>query len=118
MRLRYILRILVSFFLTLSCSKNDSICGTWTETLSTRSAELTLNEDGSCLLSLDDPFTEGIDKEISGKWTRSKDMLHINYDGQYNSGHVAKFNILSLDDNTLELRSGTSGRILYFNRRE
>lgn len=117
MKFRYILTILVYIFLTVSCSKKDSICGTWFEATSTGSTELILREDGTCLLSLDNNFTEGIDREIRGKWTRNKDMLYINYEGQYNPGYAVEFNILSLDDHTLVLRRGVEGRIQY-NRRE
>lgn len=68
MELKYILTVVMASLLTLSCSKKDSICGTWFEAKITESAELILNEDGTCLLSLDDNFTEGIDREIRGKW--------------------------------------------------
>lgn len=118
MKLRYILIIFVYVFLTVSCSKKDSICGTWYEAQSLGSAELILSEDGTCLLSLDNNFTEGIDREIRGKWTRNEGSLYINYEGQYNPGYAVEFNILSLDDNTLVLRRGVEGRVQYYNRRE
>lgn len=96
MKLKSILIILVSFYLTNSCSQKDSICGTWFEAKITGSAELILSEDGTCLLSLDNNFTEGIDREIKGKWTRNKDKLYINYEGQYYPGYAVEFNILKL----------------------
>lgn len=106
------------FFLMPSCSKKDPICGIWFEAKNIGSAELILREDGTCLLSLDDPFTEGIDKEIKGNWTRNDDKLYLNYEGQYNPGGAVEFNILSLDDHTLVLKRGMEGRVQYFNRRQ
>ncbi|WP_285827567.1 hypothetical protein [Bacteroides acidifaciens] len=66
MKIKYILIAFVASLLTISCSKKDSICGIWFEAQKTGSTELTLHDDGRCLLSLDDNFTEGIDKEING----------------------------------------------------
>lgn len=118
MKLKYTLIVLISFFLIVSCSNKDSICGTWFEAKVTGSAELILSEDGTCLLSLDDNFTEGIDKEIRGRWTINKDKLYLNYEGQYYSGYAVEFNILSLDNHALVLKRGEEGRVQYFNRRE
>ena len=117
MKFKYILIIVVAFVITASCSKKDAICGIWFEDKNIGSVEINFREDGTCLLSLDDPFTEGI-KEIKGNWTRNDDKLYINYEGQYNSGSAVEFNILSLDDHTLVLRRGEEGRAQYFNRRE
>lgn len=104
--------------ITLSCSKKDQICGTWYEEKATEAVELTLNEDGTSLLSIDDNFTEGIDKEIKGQWTRNEDKLYINYEGQYNPGFAAEFTILSLNDHTLVLKHGIEGRVQYYNKKE
>jgi hypothetical protein len=114
---------LLTALLVGACGKPELLIGAWSDRQSAGEITLVFEEDGAFVLTAQMIIAgKGV---IRGRWERKGDQLQLRFEEEQGfltgflaskAGEPAIFEIVTLDESTLEYRDTRSGRIARYTR--